>query len=159
MSHLLDIQIKYLKALIDCQVEFLVAGGYAVIYHGYVRTTGDIDIWLRPDNDNKKKLLDAFVRQDLHNDSIENVSKLNFTTSVAFHIGQIPEKIDFFTFITGLEFDAAKRHSVTLNIENLQVPFLSMPDLIINKMMTTRKRDQADVEELQKIMKLKKGEI
>jgi hypothetical protein len=159
MSHLLDIQIKYLKALIDCQVEFLVAGGYAVIYHGYVRTTGDIDIWLRPDNDNKKKLLDAFVRQDLHNDSIENVSKLNFTTSVAFHIGQIPEKIDFFTFITGLEFDAAKRHSVTLNIENLQVPFLSLPDLIINKMMTTRKRDQADVEELQKIMKLKKGEI
>jgi Nucleotidyl transferase of unknown function (DUF2204) len=155
MSHLLEIQIRYLKTLIDCQVDFLVAGGYAVIYHGYVRTTGDIDIWLKPDNDNKKKLLEALVRQGLQNDSLEYVSKLDFTTSVAFHIGQIPEKLDFFTSITGLDFDTAKKNSVTLTIHKLQVPFLSLSDLIINKMMTTRHRDQVDVEELQKIMKLK----
>jgi hypothetical protein len=157
LSHLLEIQIRYLKTLIDCQVDFLIAGGYAVIYHGYVRTTGDMDIWLRPDYENKIKLLGALARQGLQDDSIQFVSQLDFTTPVSFHIGQIPEKIDFFTFITGLEFDAAKQHSVTLNIENLQVPFLSLPDLIINKMMTTRKRDQVDVEELQKIQKLKSG--
>lgn len=155
MSYFLEIHIKYLKALIDCQVEFLVAGGYAVIYHGYVRTTGDMDIWLKPDNDNKKRFLEVLARQSLQNDSVEYVSKLDFTTSIAFHIGQIPEKIDFFTSVTGLDFETANQHAVKLSIDNLDVPFLALSDLVINKMITTRKRDQVDVEELQKIKKLK----
>jgi hypothetical protein len=155
LSYFLEIHIKYLKALIDCQVEFLVAGGYAVIYHGYVRTTGDMDIWLKPDNDNKKRFLEMLARQNLQNDSVEYVSKLDFTTSIAFHIGQIPEKIDFFTSVTGLDFETANQHAIKLSIDNLDVPFLSLSDLVINKMITTRKRDQVDVEELQKILKLK----
>ena len=28
------------------KVEFIIAGGYAVIFHGYGRTTGDLDIWV-----------------------------------------------------------------------------------------------------------------
>src|SRR5689334_4782524 len=42
---------RLLSALSLKQVEYLVIGGYAVIFHGYVRTTGD-DIWvaLNPEN-------------------------------------------------------------------------------------------------------------
>lgn len=32
------------------EVEYLVVGGYAVNFHGYRRTTGDIDLWIKPDN-------------------------------------------------------------------------------------------------------------
>ena len=46
-----------LKLLASAGIDFIVIGGYAVIYHGYVRTTGDLDIWLQPDNQNKEKLL------------------------------------------------------------------------------------------------------
>lgn len=28
------------------EVEYILVGGYAVILHGYVRTTGDLDLWL-----------------------------------------------------------------------------------------------------------------
>ncbi len=34
---------RLLSALSSNDVEYLVVGGYAVIYHGYVHTTGDID--------------------------------------------------------------------------------------------------------------------
>ncbi|MDZ4759275.1 MAG: hypothetical protein SGJ10_14200 [Bacteroidota bacterium] len=30
------------------KVDFIIAGGYAVIFHGYGRTTSDLDIWIIP---------------------------------------------------------------------------------------------------------------
>jgi len=39
-------------------VRYIVVGGYAVNFHGYRRTTGDIDLWIKPDNgENKKAIL------------------------------------------------------------------------------------------------------
>ncbi len=48
---------ELIKLLISNNVEFIIIGGYSVIFHGYKRTTGDIDIWLNPTNENKKKLI------------------------------------------------------------------------------------------------------
>lgn len=48
---------RLLASLTNRRVNFLLVGGYAVIYHGYKRTTGDMDIWLEPSNDNKLKLM------------------------------------------------------------------------------------------------------
>ena len=43
------------------KVNYLVVGGYSVNYYGYKRTTGDIDLWIKPHNGpNKNKLLKAF---------------------------------------------------------------------------------------------------
>jgi hypothetical protein len=156
MSYLIDIHKRILKDMIESEVDFIVAGGYAVIYHGYVRTTGDMDIWLKPDNGNKEKLIKVLVKNNIHNDSIDLVSHFDFTSSIAFHFGSAPEKMDFFTTITGLDFDAAMKNVVFLKIENLKIPFLSLSDLVTNKMMTTRNKDAVDVEELQKIRMLRR---
>lgn len=34
---------KFLELLEQFEVEYLIAGGYAVALHGYVRATGDLD--------------------------------------------------------------------------------------------------------------------
>ena len=34
-------------------VQYLVVGGYAVNLYGYIRTTGDIDLWIKPENKEK----------------------------------------------------------------------------------------------------------
>jgi len=45
----------------------------------------------------------------------------------------------------------------TLNLYgNLTVPALQLDDLFVNKLLSGRAKDKADVEELQKIMRLKK---
>jgi predicted nucleotidyltransferase len=41
---------KVLSTLLKHKVQFIVVGGYAVNYHEYRRTTGDIDFLLKPDN-------------------------------------------------------------------------------------------------------------
>jgi hypothetical protein len=37
---------EFLKLLHDHEVKYLLIGGYAVNYHGYVRGTGDLDVWI-----------------------------------------------------------------------------------------------------------------
>ena len=36
----------FLQILNSHEVEYLLIGGYAVGYYGYIRTTGDMDVWL-----------------------------------------------------------------------------------------------------------------
>jgi hypothetical protein len=48
------------KALNDRQVKYLIAGGLAVVAHGYLRFTADIDLLLSMDEANLKEALEAF---------------------------------------------------------------------------------------------------
>jgi predicted nucleotidyltransferase len=138
-------------ALLDHQVDFLLIGGYAVIFHGYVRTTGDMDIWVRPTNENKKRLLDVLAKMDFNAESILTLDRLDFTEVVVFHIGMEPERIDFLSKVQGLDFESAFAQKVTLRIDNYEIPFLRLDDLIVSKLFANRLKDQADVENLKKI--------
>ena len=39
--------VEFLQLLDKYQVEYLLVGGYAVILHGYNRSTGDMDLWVK----------------------------------------------------------------------------------------------------------------
>ena len=51
-----------LKALNDAKVRFLVVGGVAVVLHGHLRTTADLDLVVELSPDNLARALDAFER-------------------------------------------------------------------------------------------------
>lgn len=40
--------VDFLTCLHEADVESMLVGGYAVVLHGYPRTTGDMDVWVRP---------------------------------------------------------------------------------------------------------------
>ena len=42
------------------KVDYILIGGYSVILHGYPRTTGDMDIWVRPSRENYQMLKKCF---------------------------------------------------------------------------------------------------
>jgi predicted nucleotidyltransferase len=50
----------FIQSLNDNEVEYVLVGGMAVILHGYVRRTGDMDVWVNKTEDNYKKLTKAF---------------------------------------------------------------------------------------------------
>ena len=37
---------EFIELLNRNKVRYLIIGGYAVVYHGYVRSTNDMDIWV-----------------------------------------------------------------------------------------------------------------
>lgn len=51
----------FIQALNQASVRYVLVGGYAVILHGYNRTTGDLDIWVDRTESNFQKLSIAFA--------------------------------------------------------------------------------------------------
>ena len=50
---------EFLNFLNEKRVEYLVVGGWALGVHGYVRATGDIDLWIGSAEENLDRLLTA----------------------------------------------------------------------------------------------------
>lgn len=146
---------RFLFELLKHDVDFIVVGGLSVVFHGYIRTTGDMDLWIRPSNENKIKLLPVIKQFGLSEESIELLQTKNFTKTLAFHFNNPPDKIEFLTHISGLKYNDAIKKCDYLSIENCEIPFLGYEDLVTNKISAGRLKDQADVEELKKIRQIR----
>ena len=55
-----DIQ-EFLLLLSKYGVKYVIVGGEAVIYYGYARLTGDIDIFFEPSQENAEKLYELLL--------------------------------------------------------------------------------------------------
>ena len=51
---------EFLQLLNEHQAEYIVVGGQAVIYYGYVRFTGDLDVWINNTETNAQKMITVF---------------------------------------------------------------------------------------------------
>ena len=156
MNLFIELHQELLRKLLQEDVDFISIGGYSVIFHGYNRTTGDIDIWLRPDNDNKKKLLP--VLRDFGFDEVElnEVASIDFTKHMVFSIGEYPEKMDFLTRINLVEYEEADKQKISAEVDGLIIPFIHLNHLVLSKMNTGRPKDKADVDKLQQIERSRK---
>lgn len=155
MDILLEEYKKLLLALLKHKVEFMLIGGYAVIFYGYQRLTSDMDIWLKPDNQNRDKFSNALKEYGIFAEDTEAISKLDFTQIQVLHIGEKPNKIDFLTKVQGLTYDEASAEIKYFPLKDKQVPIIQYHHLIAMKMLTGRPQDIADVDILQSINKFK----
>ena len=147
--------LEFLELLDNHEVEYLLVGGYAVILHGYARSTGDMDLWIEPSNDNKLKLIDVLIEFEFDINGIEHIKKLDFTKHLAFHFWEEPERVDCLTKISNIDFNEAFNQKVIADIEGILVPIIQYKHLILSKLSTDRLKDKADVEELQKVNRYK----
>jgi predicted nucleotidyltransferase len=139
----------FIRALNECDVEYVLVGGYAVILHGYSRTTGDMDIWVNPTTDNYTRLLRAF---SLFGMSIFDMSLEKFLNTTAYDVfvfGVPPVSIELMTKVKGLEFDHVLENAEWFDIDpSLKVRALGLPDLIMAKKAANRPKDLDDLAHL-----------
>lgn len=155
MNILTEAHKKLLVDLLNGGVEFLLIGGYAVNYHGYPRYTMDMDLWLNPSDTNKEQFITFLQREGFLDEGINHLKKVDFSTAQVFHIGEQETRIDFLTKLSGVEFNEAYNQCAKLPIGNKIVPVIQYEHLMVNKMLSGRAKDKADVDELQKIRKYK----
>ncbi len=127
-------------------VEYVVLGGHAVIAHGYLRTTGDIDIFVRPSQENAARLLRALYQYGYRNGEFEQEDFTKVPSYLSF--GRYNEWIDLMTFTLGVTFDECYQNRVVFMIENVPTNVISLPDLIRNKQALGRPQDLQDLENL-----------
>ncbi len=142
---------EMLAILLEEEVRFIVVGAYALAAHGFPRATGDIDIWVRPDKNNSKKVYNALARFGA---PINEIREDEFSQAgLIFQIGVIPRRIDIITKIDAIEFDEADLDKIVVDIDELRIPILSIDKLIKNKMATGREKDLLDAKLLKKRIK------
>jgi hypothetical protein len=147
---------EFLLELLNSEVEFILIGGYAVNFHGYVRATGDMDIFLKPDNENKSKLQSMLEKRGTNKEDIKNLGQMDFTKPNVFFMGIKPKRIDFLTRINNVDYESANQRRVMLPLKDKMIPVLHLDDLILSKITSGRNKDITDIEELQKVNRIKK---
>jgi len=138
---------EMLQCLLEEKVSFLLVGAYALAVHGFPRATKDIDffVWATPEN--ATNLLRALARFGA---PLQDISESDFSTAgTVFQIGNGPRRIDIITKISGVEFERAYANRKNIFLEGLEIPVISVPDLITNKRASGRTQDLADVEKLE----------
>jgi predicted nucleotidyltransferase len=154
MNIFIDEHIQLLQALLKNEVKFMLIGGYAVIHYGYGRTTGDLDIWLQLGSENKKNLLKALSEFGIESDDLEQLDAMDFSKPMpVFFIGDAPRRIDFITIVNNLHFEEAIADVNYFQVGNIRVPIIHYQHLLLTKSGTSRAKDLADIEELQRINK------
>lgn len=129
-------------------VEYLVVGAHALAAHGHVRATKDLDIWVRPDVENAKRVLKALTEfgAPLHDLSEADLA----TPGTVFQMGLPPLRIDVITAIDGVSFDEAWPARLMTRFSDEPTAVLSKEHLIRNKRAAGRTQDLADIEWLER---------
>jgi predicted nucleotidyltransferase len=155
-----------LRALNDAEVQYLIVGGLAVVAHGYVRYTADVDLDLKTEN-----VLRAITAlQRIGYQPLTPVDPLQFADEqirnrwreekgmLVFQVinSDRPDtRIDLFVtepFDFQQEFAAAERQDVA----GIPAPVLRLETLIAMKKQVGRGQDLLDVAELTKISENRK---
>ena len=121
-------------------------GSYALAFHGAPRFTGDIDLFVRPDFANAKRILEALAEFGFGS---LNLSEADFVTPEnVVQFGVPPVRVDIMTSLTGVSWEKAQADKIRGSYGTTGVFFISKKDLIANKKAIGRNKDLADIEAL-----------
>ena len=138
----------FISALNNNTVEYVLVGGYSVILHGYLRTTGDLDICVNKKKKNYAKLVKSFEEFkmpvfDMTEDNFLKNPELN-----VFTFGRPPSSIDIMTDVKGLGFNETFKASKVVEVESLKVRLINLDQLLNAKKASGRNKDLDDIDHL-----------
>ena len=140
------------KKLNENNVRYLTIGGLAVNIYGYIRNTGDIDIFIEDTIENRRNLRLAFAAIGIGDfKSIETMQFVAGFTDFTISYGL---KLDVMTAVKGLEdesFEMLLNQATIVTLNEISIYFLYYNSLIKAKKATNRPKDILDIEELGKL--------
>ena len=138
--------LNFVRLLNEENVDYVVLGGHAVIAHGYLRTTGDVDFFVRPTTENANRLLIVMNRYGYTNGEFELSDFTKVPSYLSF--SRYDNQIDVMTFTPGVTFDECFQNRLVLTIQGTAVSFINLRELIKNKRAVGRPQDLLDIENL-----------
>lgn len=148
--------LEYLQLLNQLEVEYVLVGGMAVNLHGYQRSTGDMDLFVNPTNENHNKLKKVHFEYGMPMGEMISVDNfLNTKVYDVFTFGGGFYKIEILTVCKGLNFEETLKNSMITKIEDVEITYANYNSLVKAKKASGRAKDLNDIEELEKIKKSK----
>jgi hypothetical protein len=126
------------------KVDYIIVSAHALAYHGAPRYTGDMDILVRPDSENAKRILSAL---DEFGFGSLGLKVEDFTVpDKVVQLGVAPVRLDLVTSLTGVSWEDVAAGRVGASYGNLKVYYIGKKEFILNKRALGRKKDIADLE-------------
>jgi len=137
---------EFLQLLNSERAEYVIVGGYAVAFHGYVRATDDMDLFFHNTPENIERIRCALAAFGL---PITDTQAKGFAeVGSIVRMGLAPVRLEMINAISGLTFDEVWERRVSGMYGRTPVCYISRVDLLVNKRQSGRPKDLADVDEL-----------
>ncbi len=141
---MLDKVLNIIESFNKHEVDYVIIGGYAVIMHGFLRATEDIDIMLLMSNENitrfQKALYDVYAEKEIDElsfDELEKYPVIRYGTPDNFYIDIISG--------LGTKFSYEDIEIEKKVVDKVEVKFASVKSLIEMKKNTYREKDKIDL--------------
>lgn len=144
---------KLVLTLLKNRVNFIIIGGFAAIYYGVSRGTGDLDLLIEPSRENGERMLNSFRELEL---DIGDLQPEEFERPLFLAFGFEPNAVDVLTFTPAVNYWQASESSQFFTIGKERIPIIGIDLLIENKKNLNRTGpkgllDEYDVHELTRI--------
>jgi predicted nucleotidyltransferase len=136
----------FIELLNKHKVEYMIVGAYALALYSKPRNTGDIDIFFNRTENNADLILNVLKEFGFESIGITREDLLHEGRLI--QLGVSPVRIDILNSIDGVTFIEAYGRIEKVKFGSTVANFISREDLIKNKSSSSRKKDQADLEEL-----------
>jgi hypothetical protein len=137
---------EFFRILSEHSVDYVIVGGYAVAFYGYIRATKDIDVLFRNSPPNIAKLIKALGKFGITGDQVRQ--PLFSEAGSIIRMGVSPVMIELINALSGFSFDEIWTKKVPGHYGKSPVFYISREQLIENKRIAGRPRDLLDIEEL-----------
>lgn len=135
-----DDLVALCRALNERGARYLIVGGFAVIHHGYLRATEDIDLLLDGDLDNQvrvKKALETLPDKailELGDDDLRDYTVVRVSDEIL---------VDLMIAACGIDYAEASKSIEIAEIEGVPIPFPNV-HLLLRMKQTHREKDAED---------------
>jgi hypothetical protein len=130
------------RKLNELKARYLIVGGFAIIYSGYGRTTGDVDLLMAVDIENEAKVYESLT---LFPDKA--VLELAPGEVSQYTVVRVADEItvDLMKSASGIDYEEASKEIVMRRVQDIEIPFASPRLLWRMKKNTHREKDAADL--------------
>ena len=145
--------VLFFRCLFKQQVKFIIVGGLAVNYHGFNRSTGDIDVWLDDTKENRSKFVQAVKDYGIDGaDLLMNMPFIAGYTELMLDNGLIIDLMSDMKFFKKENFNECHSQSRKfILLEDIELSILNINHLISEKENSIRIKDIQDAEELKRL--------
>ena len=141
---------RILEDLNGAEVRYVLIGGIALIRHGVVRATRDVDAVFDPDAENVSRIRSLVSEWDATRPDGSPVPEDSISPQRSIHLSTAMGELDLVSEATaGFPFEQLLERAEVRKVNGVEAPICSLAHLVAMKRAVGRERDLADLADLE----------
>jgi predicted nucleotidyltransferase len=140
--------LSFLRALEARKVRYMLVGGFAVAFHGFIRATMDLDLWIEDEPGNIERFKQVLTASGVVGlDSVRSFDLVpGFTQFAIGKSGFLIDPMKTLRSFSSFDFSPCYERAIQGEFNGVTFKVISREDLLKEKIATNRSKDISDIE-------------